>query len=295
MKAPFNVTIIQMPGYQYSRALVEVWVYLTDTLQRCGFEARGTVNDIRPDVHNIVLCAHLIPATLIGQIPPSTIIFNSEKLEEKDGWYLNNASCLPELIRTRTVWDYSARNLDHVPHTRKSQIPLYFSSALKQAHPRDADGPLLFYGDRTSWRGELLDGLQARGVPVSIAPVGTYGDERDKLMYRARAVLNLHTNNRYKVFEPVRCFYPLINGIPVITEDFHDEPMFDIFRKSTFVLGADPVADIVALMSDLDRFKATAKQHIATFAESDPLPHIKQAAEQYLDTVKGVGRQAVSA
>lgn len=295
MTAPFNITLIQPMGYQHSLALGEVWIYLVDTLQRCGYSARATVNDIRPDMHNIVLCAHLIPEVVIGRIPPTTIVFNSEKLEEADGWYLHNASCLPELIRTRTVWDYSARNLAHVPHARKSQIPLHYSAALKFRHPRAADGPLLFYGGMTPRREQLLEGLRDRGIDVLIAPVGTYGDERDKLIGEARAVLNLHTDERYNVFEPVRCFHSLINGVPVITEDFHDEPLFDIFRRSTFVVGADPVAEIAALMDDMDRFKAAAAQHIATFAESDPLPHIKRAIEQYLATVEGTGRQAISA
>lgn len=294
MIAPFNVTIIQPPGYQHSQALGEVWIYLADALQRCGLPARATVNSIKPDENNIILCAHVLPPNSIGQLPPSTIIFNSEKLEQGDGWYLANGA-YADLIRTFTVWDYSARNLAHVQHQRKAQIPFYFAPILRKAHPRNPDGPVLFYGCITDRRRALLEGLHTRGVPVSVGPFGVYGEARDKLMYQARAILNLHTDDERKVFEPVRCFHPLINGIPVITEQFHDEPMFDIYRRSTFVVGSDPVAEIAALLADPQRFRATAKTHLEAFAASDPLPAINDAVERYFAGLVAPQRHAVSA
>lgn len=294
MIAPFNVTIIQPPGYQHSQALGEVWIYLADALQRCGFPTRATVNNIRPDEHNIILCAHLLPPNYAAQLPRTTIIFNSEKLEQSDGWYLVGGG-YGELINSFTIWDYSARNLHRISHERKFQIPFYFSPVLKKAHPRNVDGPVLFYGCITERRKALLEGLQARGIPVSVGPFGVYGEARDRLMYQARAVLNLHTDDVRKVFEPVRCFHPLINGIPVITEEFADEPMFDIYRRSTFVVGTDPIAEIASLMADAGQFRATAERHIAAFAQSDPLPSVNQAVEHYFAGLLSEERQAMSA
>lgn len=292
--AQFNVTIIQPPGYAHAQALGEVWLYLADVLQRCGYAAQATINTLLPNAHNVVLCGHLLPASAIARLPTNTIVFNSEKLEQTDGWYLTNGA-YAKLIETFTVWDYSARNLTHVPHGRKAQIPLYFSQALQKPFPRNPDGPLLFYGCVTDRRREVLSGLQKAGVPVGMAPFGCYGDDRDRLMYQARAVLNLHTDDERKVFEPVRCFHPLINGIPVISEDYHDEPMFEVFGKSMFVVGSDPVAQIADLMADQATFRAIGALHCQTFAASDPLPGVRRAVGAYLAERAGQGSAVVGA
>lgn len=282
MAAQFNVAIIQPPGYAHSQALSEVWIYLTDVLQRCGYEAKASINTLMPDAHNVLLCGHLLPAKMLSQIPLNTIVVNSEKLEQSDGWYLANGN-YSQLIKSFTVWDYSARNLAHVPHDRKAQIPLYYASALKKPQPRDADGPLLFYGCITPRRADILNGLQKAGVPIAVAPFGCYGDARDQLMYQASAVLNLHTDAERKVFEPVRCFHPLINGIPVITEEFHDEPMFDAFRRSMFVVPSDdPATHIAKLLADRTTFRSVGALHTQTFAVTDPLPDVRRAVESYL-------------
>lgn len=277
----FNVTIIQPPGYPHSQALGEVWIYLAEVLARSGYAARASINSFSATEHNVLLCGHLLRAEHVGMVPSNTIIFNSEKLEQGDGWYLQNG-VYARLLERHAVWDYSARNIAHVRHAMTAQIPFYMSDALKKSHPRNSDGPVLFYGCITERRKDILQRLQQAGIATAVAPFGCYGDARDKLMYQARAVLNLHTDDERKVFEPVRCFHPLINGIPVITEDFHDEPMFDIYRRSTFVVGADPVGEIVNLLSDPQAFDAAAHLRCMTFAASDPLPDVRRAAASYL-------------
>ncbi len=47
-------------------------------------------------------------------------------------------------------------------------------------------------------------------------------DYVDAMLLRAWAVLNLHKADDTIAFAPIRCFYPLINGIPVISEDTTD-------------------------------------------------------------------------
>lgn len=279
--AAFNVTLIQPSGYAHSEALGEVWVYLADVLRRCGYTARCTRNRFVANEHNIVLCAHLLSPAQIPQLPPSTIIFNSEKLEHSDGWHFANGA-YREILRRFPVWDYSSRNLALVPHDRKAQIPLYHSPALRRSHPRNPDGPLLFYGVITERRAAILQGIQNAGVQVGVLKFGCYGDVRDQVMLQCGAVLNLHTDNERKVFEPVRCFHPLINGVPVITEEFHDEPMFDVFRDSCFVTNNDPVVGIVRLLSDRPAFHAAAAERIHRFAAADPLPHVRAAVQAYL-------------
>lgn len=281
MRPSFNVTIIQPPGYPHAQAVGELWIYLADVLLRSGYSARATINTLTRHETNVVLCAHLLNEQQARNLPPGTIVFNSEKLEQTDGWYLANGA-YGAMIRDHTVWDYSARNIACVPHANTAQIPLYFSPTLKKQHPRHTAGPLLFYGSMTERRKTILAGLRQAGVPVALLPFGCYGDDRDKAMYQAGAVLNLHTDDAHKVFEPVRCFHPLINGIPVITEDFHDEPLFDVYRRATFVTGPDPIADIARLLSDRPAFLSQAARQCETFATTDPLPTVRDAVARYL-------------
>lgn len=284
MVVNFNVTLIEPQGYAHAAALGEVWVYLADVLQRCGHSARRTRNEIRPDAHNIVLCAHLMSAAEIARLPATTIIFNSEKLEQSDGWYLRNGT-YRELLTRFTVWDYSARNIVHIPHDRKAQIPLYTTPALRKRYPRNPDGPLLFYGSITDRRVNILQAIQAAGIQVGVLKFGCYGETRDQVMSQCSAVLNLHTDDERKVFEPVRCFHPLINNVPVITEDFHDEPMFDVFRECCFVTGNDTATSIAAMLLDRAAFREDAARRCARFAEADPLPLVRDAVAAYLADV----------
>jgi hypothetical protein len=281
MSAKFNVTIIQPPGYLHAQAMGEGWVYLADVLRRAGYDARASINEISPLEINVLVCGHLLNADMVASLPPNTIVFNSEKLEQSDAWYFTSGA-YTGLIDRFTVWDYTARNLAFVPHHRKAQIPFYFTPALKKKHARVSAGPLMFYGCMTDYRRAILKGLEDAGVPIALLPFGCYGDARDKLIFQSMGVLNLHTDSERKVFEPVRCFHPLINGIPVITEEFHDEPMFDIYRRATFVVGHDPVAEIAALVAEPAAFEAHAALRTTLFAATDPVPDVRRAVEAYL-------------
>lgn len=283
MTEKFNVTLIQPPGYAHAHALGEVWTYLADVLQRAGYPARTSVNHLSLSEHNIVLCGHLLRGEQLSRLPANTIIFNSEKLEQRDGWYFAGGG-YGTLLQNFTVWDYSARNIAFVPHARKAQIPLYHSPALRRAHPRNADGPLLFYGCMTERRAEILKSLQRAGVRIGVLKFGCYGEARDRAMFQSSAVLNLHTDAERTVFEPVRCFHPLINGIPVITEEFHDEPMFEIYRRAAFVVGDDPADAIATLLADPVAFQAEAARRCTAFASADPLPAVRSAVASYLDS-----------
>ena len=279
----FNVTLIQPPGYAHSLALGEVWIYLADALRRCGHEANTSKNLIVDGEHNIILCGHLLPKETAIDLPRTSIIFNSEKLEDTDGWHFDNR-IYSDLLGRHFVWDYSSRNISLITHARTAQIPLYYSPALRRNFPRCTNGSVLFYGVKTERRLALLKALDAAGVPLAIVPLGCYGSERDRHVLGAKAVLNLHTNDALTIFEPVRCFLPLSNGIPVITEDFLDEPMFDLFRKSTFVV-RDIVGDTMRLLADPDQFDAQSRHHARTFADSDPLPLIEEAVGAYFNTL----------
>ena len=101
-------------------------------------------------------------------------------------------------------------------------------------------------------------------------------------------MLNLHKLDHIDVFEPVRCFYPLINEIPVISEEFRAEPWLDAFKESMFTFGKDAFCEKVqGLYTDTAGFQAQCKRHAARFRMTDPLPAMREAISAYLRAVIG--------
>jgi hypothetical protein len=229
---PFLVTLAHPPGYVHAQALAEAVEYLHAELVGAGFAARVAHNEIDPASYNVVFCAHTLDAPAAARLPADSIVFNGEQLADVDGWHFRTGVYRPLLARHH-VWDYSPVNLPHLGHERASVIPFLYNPVMARGRPRRPGGALLFYGVITPHRRRVLGRLAERGVPVDV--VSGFGPTRDAWMFRCRAVLNLHKTEDKRVFEPVRCFYPLSNGVPVVSEETTD-PAADVFRSAmTFV------------------------------------------------------------
>jgi hypothetical protein len=281
----FNVTLIQPDGYPHSQALVEAADYLADCIRRCGHESQRTVNSTMADAHNVIFCSHLLHASQYAGLPATTIIFNGEQLNLESDW-THARSDYKRLLETRFVWDYAAANLDRITHARKAQIPFYFSAALQRTDITAKPGnTLLFYGALTKRRNRIIERLKSEGLKVR-ALFNVYGDARDREIFNCWAVLNLHKSDESDLFEPIRCFYPLTNGIPVISETFRSDAMCDIYRSSMHVFETRVLAkEVAALARDRAGFDRTARAFLAGFAATDPLPHVSRAIDSYLATL----------
>jgi hypothetical protein len=75
---------------------------------------------------------------------------------------------------------------------------------------------VLFYGSLNDRQQAIVLGLRSRGVKAEAA-FGVYGSQRDRLIARAKVVLNLHYYES-KVFEAVRVSYLLANWRFVVCE-----------------------------------------------------------------------------
>jgi hypothetical protein len=94
--------------------------------------------------------------------------------------------------------------------------------------------------------------------------------------------LNLHKSGDRSVFEPVRCFYPLINRIPVISEPFSREPLTEPFERSVLIAGAETLLDdIAALCAEGDALEGRCGPLLDEFARTDPIPHFQTALSRY--------------
>jgi hypothetical protein len=277
----FNVTLIHPATYVHSLALKEAADYLDATLRACGYRSVRTTNLVSQKAYNVIFCAHMLGREQVAKLPPDTIIFNSEQLEDSGGWYFKSGVYL-DLLDRFFVWDYSSSNLSRVAHDRKSALPFLYCRELRRPDIVRSSGPsLLFYGSDSPRRRRILDALQASGVPLQVV-FGQYADERDEKMLRSWAILNLHKHDGVAAFEPIRCFYPLINEVPVISEQVSDASAAD-FRDSMFFFDqASLVEGVRSLYRNPATFVERSRAMLASFKQTSPLARIAAAVEAFL-------------
>jgi hypothetical protein len=274
----FNIVQIEPSGYVHAHALDEAAEYLTEMLRAAGQEAVHAHNHVETDAINVIVGGHLLADAHVDALPPSTIVFNSEQIGDPD-----NPLITPTYRRALAsfrIWEYSPTNLPHHVHGRVTVIPFGDCPAMiRTARIRDEGDALVFHGAITPHRKRVLAALRDAGVRVETA-FGEYGLERDLRMFRARAVLNLHKAPQTPQFEVIRCFYPLVNGIPVISEETAD-PSADSYRDIAWLMPADALAARVAtLWRDPAAFRTEAAARIETFRARSVLPQIRAAIAQ---------------
>lgn len=282
MQSPsFNVTIVQPHGYIHSMALREAAEYIHAMLLATDHSSVLTTNQIIDSNINIVFCAHLLKAEDAIRLPANSIIFNSEQLDNEDGWYFKTGVYKALLCRHH-IWDYSRSNLEKIPHHRKSFIPFGHSSALIRKNIRRRPGnSLLFYGVLTPRREKIIQQIMAAGVPVKSIS-NQYGFERDVKLFRSWAVLNLHNSDDTRAFEQIRCFYPLTNQIPIISENTPDDSSREPFEKSVFFFDLKDIAKgCSSLFNNPASFATQAQAMLQNFVDYPVKTAFEQAITEY--------------
>lgn len=285
MGKPFNVVLVQPTGYAFSLALAEAAEYVAAMVRACGHDAQASVNGLRSDARNVVFCGHLMNRGDVAQLPADTIVFNSEPLARQDRWHAGSDAYRETLARFR-VWDYAQRNVDAIPHARKDVLPFWYCRDLVRPRPAGGDGKaLLFYGVPTPWRRAILAEIAASGIEVQFMHNG-FGARRDAVMWNAWAVLNLHKTEDDAVFEPIRCFYPLINRVPVIGEEVRGDAAADAFRDAMVFLPRHGIGPAIrALRDDARAFRETCAAQFANFERKSAVEHFRAALDRYFEDV----------
>ena len=278
-----NVTLLQPLGRIHSFALLEVAEYLFFKTRNAGHDVALSKNRVIHDGMNIVLGSYSKPLEAIN-LPPQTVIFNSEilgneKVLAKQGY--------GDVLEKFYVWDYSQSNLGRIPHENKSLINLGYEpnlARLDNSAPKEID--LLFYGSLNDRRISMLEDLSASGIKWH-HPYGVYGRERDELIEQSKAVLNLHYYEE-EIFQQIRCFYPLTNGFPVISENWAAGSAPDFYDEAVFKPGKTPFTQFVRdLLQNPKEFETAAARKIKAFKNSAKLDTFEAELERTLDHFKG--------
>jgi hypothetical protein len=260
-KPSINVCIFQPPGYIHSLALLEAAEYVLAKSIESGHEAELVKNRLYPNKLNIVFGAHVV-AQNKPQLPANTVIFNTEQLPENGVW---NSPEYKNILQNHFVWDCSARNLNLVDHDDKQLVPFYHVEYLNRIKPAaEPEFDLIFYGSVNERRKKILDRLIGSGLRLANV-FGLYGPERDAMLAKSRAVLNLHLHDA-QLLQQIRAFYPLTNGIPVISEKYLLDSAPAIYRDVLFTPEGESIESYASsLLADKNRFAAEAQRKIGLF------------------------------
>lgn len=252
----FAVTVVSPPGYAHSAAFHEVAETLHHALCALGHDSVMTREGKLDGRRHIVLGSNLLPHCGLT-LAPDAILYNLEQVQAGSAWITPG---LLALLRRHVVWDYSAANARafgalgvHVGRV----VPIGYVPELTRirfAEPRDID--VLFFGSLCARRANIIDRMRAAGIDA-IAVFGLYGRARDRLIARAKLLLNVHSRAD-GVLEIVRLSYLLANGCAVLSE------------RCANPQEEAPLAHAIAF-ADYDALPARAAELLASCAERERL------------------------
>ena len=274
----FNICLMQPPGYVHSLALLEAAEYCKSQIAKNGYEAILSKNRFLQQGINIVFGAHINPELLL-ELPNNLIIFNTEQLAENSVWTKEDYK---KLLAIRFVWDYSDSNLKFIPHQNKSLISFYDDDSLRRIKNCDEkEWDLCFYGSLNERRNKLIFDLESKGLKVKTI-FGVYGPERDHIISRSKAVLNLHFYDS-QVLQQIRLFYPLINDVAVISENYPKASAPDFYQDCLFLPGPSNFVDYVAsLFEPSFDLEAATKEKVAHFKKAENSNYFQNSIHQSL-------------
>jgi hypothetical protein len=270
------------------QCLREVIIYFDFYLNKMGFEVTISKNHFFADSINIVFFAFKLPFKF--DIPKNTIIFNSEDLNKTTSWVFEEGreKYYFDLLEKFPVIDWSYHNLDKINNQNKVYLPLLFCETLKTNFLRKNKQYFLYIGCITDHRRNLLKQLSEK-IDLRIITPGTgsdYGFYRDKLMMDACAVINLHKSEKVEYFESVRCFYPLINKVPVISEEVNFNKKDNHYQNSIFFIKSKSfISEFINLINDKVEFENKSKIKLSNFEKKDGYKSFNNSIYKILDNI----------
>ena len=290
-----NLNIIcPTPEWTHYQCIREVIIYFDYYLNKMGFEVAISKNNFNMDSINIVFFAFFLPFDF--DIPKNTIIFNTEDLNKsKDQSQMMGAmqeagrdKFYFDLLEKFPVIDWSYHNLDKINNQNKIHLPLLFCEKLKTNFLRTNKQYFLFVGALTDYRKKILLQLSKK---IDLRTIDTetgsdYGFYRDKLIMEACAIINLHKNEEVDCFESVRCFYPLINKVPVISEEVNFHKKDNYYHDSVFFIKKKLfISEFLNLINDKVEFENKSKIKLSNFEKKDGYNSFKNSIFKILDNI----------
>jgi hypothetical protein len=221
-------------------------------LQELGHTAAYGLNSLSPTATNIVFGFHMLPISVINELPSDTIVYNFEQMKG-----FKPDEIRPPLhvaARRFRIWDYSEGNTpvwQSLGAKSVVVVPVSYAPILQRiAKPPTQDIDVLMYGMSGKDRLDAFHYLTLSGL-TTVFVCGLYGKARDELIARSKLVVNVHLYEPSKVFEIVRVSYLLANRKAVVADVEPDTHIDDDMRSAIKVTTAPQlVNECVTLAAD---------------------------------------------
>lgn len=247
---------ICLVGPEHPFVFTELGKLLHCALSALGYDVLITSNQIRQHTRNIVIGAHLMSAESDAGLPENTIILNTEQLRSLRTYHDGRqayADRVIELARKFIIWDYGYENilyfkelgLNHVHY-----LQLGWQPELAVISPQQRDIDVLFYGSINERRSHILTELAQRGLKTQTL-FDVWGQERDEWIARSRIVLNMHYYDS-EIFEIIRCFYLMSNGIAVVSEENPHALIHPMYRNGVVAARYEQLVDACVILCNND-------------------------------------------
>lgn len=270
----FSIVTIRPADYPHVRAFEEIRLLLYHSLKELGHDVQIYSNRYDSGVINIILGSHLLTAEQCTEIPEGSIIFNTEQML---GDYTKWTQQIADLAARHRVWDYSYKNIEalrvgaaETDRIRAQRLRLGYHPRLERLpHERSREEGLVFFGSVTPLRLTCLARLEASASLKLSVYAGVYGWERDGILARSLACLNLHSQEA-RVLEWPRILYLLANRVPCIAL-IHPKTYWED-QQLSYLRCVDedaPVPAIEAILTDPDALQHSAEEASERFKEQE--------------------------
>jgi hypothetical protein len=266
-----NLVYISTAGWSHSQGLREVIIYFDYYLNKMGHDVTISKNYFDKKNVNIIFFSFMLP--LNYTLPKNSIIYQSEDLNKTTSWIFegDKGKMYFDFLEKNSVIDYSITNLEKINNKKKFYLPLLYCEKLLCNFSRKEREYILFYGSMTPYRKALLENISKKNkiTIITAESGGDYSFHRDKLIMESLGVLNLHKNENCNVFESVRCFYPLINNIPVFSEETDEKKDLEYYKNSVLFFKRNSHEDFYNLLNKYRNNKNEYLDNINKFKNID--------------------------
>ena len=277
----FNlVRIVPDNGYYvHAQVFHEIEAAIFFALKGMGYDVTNSINDFVPDARNIIFgMQHCKVDAVRHDIPKNSIVYSLEQMRD-----------VPECIRWcrkyrgLEVWDYSILNKETLELAGVENIkvvPIGYVPELSyvQREPvanRDID--ILAYMSPGPRRLKIMDQFQNNPNINFVNMQSTYGEERDKMMARAKLIINIH-NYDNKIFEMVRISHALQQGIPILAERGSDTDFPDYMEDTVNISTYNRFVDTAyRLLKKPEELEASAVRALEKFKQTPMTKFLEEA------------------
>jgi len=264
-----NLSYVASKDWHHYQGLKEVIIYFDFHLSKMGYDVTISRNYFDNKNINIIFCSYMLSKDI--SIPKNSIIYQSEDLNKTTTWIFNEdkGKRYLDMLENNSIIDYSNINLLKIKNKKKCYLPLLYCERLISNFQRKERDYLLFYGAITPYRKALLENIsKIKRLKILVPEAGgDYGFLRDKLIMESMGVLNLHKNENCNALEIVRCFYPLINNVPIFSEETNDEKDLKYYNSSICFFKRNSYKDLLNLINQFQKNKKYYLNNIYKFKE----------------------------